>query len=60
MTNIRCLTVPWTVIMEKHKNIFIILFFFYHFYNGLSEGSSLDVFRDKVYSFVFIKQSNEL
>lgn len=27
----------------------------YHFHDGLSESPPLDVFRDKVYSFVFIK-----
>lgn len=32
----------------------------YHFHNFVSESSSLDVFWHKVYSFVFIKQPDEL
>jgi len=47
--NILC---PWTLT--------VLTALTYHFDDGLSESSSLNVFRDKVDPFVFIKQSNEL
>lgn len=48
------------ITLLSSDNILKIRNLAYHFDNFLSEGSSLDVFRHKVYPFVFIKQPNKL